>query len=112
MFCQARISWDPVNLHRAVRDLVKERRDGPSKVQPATGGSGRASSKGGKAGGRSGRASGKGGKAQAARGDGSDADEADNGGNVSDDGDAGRMSVLDCHDFSKVELSQYDFFKG
>eukprot|EP00775_Hariotina_reticulata_P006709 gene6710-6930_t len=110
---RARISWDPVTLHRAVRDIVKERQDSSSRVQQAAAAeAGRANSKGGKAGGRAGRAGGKGGKAQAAaKGGGSDPEEADNDGNDSDGGQ-GRVSVLDCHDFKKVELSQYDFFKG
>jgi hypothetical protein len=79
---QGRIPWDPDTLRRAVRDIKAERA-----------GSAAGSAAAAAAGGSSSRAG--------------------SGGGVSDsDDDDERVTVLDCEDFKRTELTQHEFFKG
>ncbi|KAF8057712.1 JMJ25 [Scenedesmus sp. PABB004] len=79
---KGRIPWDPATLRRAVRDIKAERAGA--------------------------RGRGGGGGAAAAEDAAEDEDDAGD----SDDEGGGRLTVLDCADFRRINLPQHDFFKG
>lgn len=105
---QGRLKWDPATLRRAVRDIKADRAKQKRKAKATISGS---SSTGAK------RKPGRRSSPSASGLADSSASVSEEGSNTADEGsddddDGCRVSVLDCEDFSRADITEHEFFLG